>query len=103
MRIHKKWEQLHHEIDLRQHQHTLSKLGKSKANNSSKHTQSRAMQRIYQPGGTLEKSMRKIYREGLLKLNTNSFENQAAKEDWQNFVAQLLPEELSAMTDEHWV
>jgi hypothetical protein len=47
--------------------------------------------------------MRNTYKEGLAKLNSNSFESKEAKAEWQRFVEELTPEEIALVTNKHLI
>jgi len=46
--------------------------------------------------------MRRTYAEGLVKLNTNTFETKEAKSEWQDFVDSLSQEDMALVTAESW-
>ncbi|EFQ95327.1 hypothetical protein PTT_06714 [Pyrenophora teres f. teres 0-1] len=52
--------------------------------------------------GTEEGEPRKELQEGLLKLNTNTFESSEAKKEFEEFVEGLTAEELQLVTDDEW-
>lgn len=88
---------------MRRHQATLGKLGDAPEDTStSKASTSRAAQRIYGLGGVYEKILRREYMDGLQKLNTNSFESKAEKEEWEKFRDKLSPDELALVTKVNW-
>ncbi|EFQ94329.1 hypothetical protein PTT_08021 [Pyrenophora teres f. teres 0-1] len=60
------------------------------------------MQRVFSPGGALQNILRNTYSEGLLKLNTNTFESSEAKKEFEEFVEGLTAEELQLVTDDEW-
>ncbi|KAI0573131.1 hypothetical protein TUN199_10205 [Pyrenophora tritici-repentis] len=99
--IHKKWSHIYHQADLRTHSKVLENA--SEANdNSSDFSTSRSALRIYGRGGALDKIMRETYSDGLAKLQSNSFDSKQAKKEWQAFVAQLEPSELTMVQDKDW-
>lgn len=99
--IHKKWEDIHHNVDLRQHDKALEKVAIT-TNSSNTESYSRPHLRIYSSGGILEKIMRRTYHDGLQKLKDNSFDSKEAKEEWQHFRDGLTPEELAVVTNKDW-
>lgn len=96
--IHKKWEDIHHNVDLRQHDKALEK---SAATTNSSHTESysRSHLRIYSSSGILEKIMRRTNHNRLQKLKDNSFDSKEAKKKWQQFWDSLTPKKLAVVTN----
>jgi hypothetical protein len=88
---------------MRQHQRALKKVSEAGQSSSATKQQGRSHLRLFGSGGALEKIMRNTYREGLAKLNCNSFESKEAKAEWQSFVDELTPEEMALVTNEHWM
>jgi len=80
--VHKKWDRIFHEVDLRKHTRALEKVSQV---TTTPHTgnSSRTYTRIYSSGGVLEKIMRRTYNNGLQKLQDNSFESKEAKKEWE--------------------
>jgi hypothetical protein len=92
-RVHRKWEDIYHQVDLKNHQAIIEKKKASK-DSSPANIQSRSALRVFGSGGVLQKIMHRTYQDGLAKLNTNSFENKQAKDEWLAFVEGLSPDEL---------
>jgi hypothetical protein len=101
--VHKKWENIYQEVDMRHHQRALKKVSEADKSNSDTIPRGRAVQRVYGSGGALQKIMRKTYQEGLAKLINNTFESKEAKVEWQQFVDSLTPDEMAIVRDENWV
>jgi hypothetical protein len=87
---------------MKNHQVALNKLGEATPKQKGAPAKSRAAQRLFGSGGAWEKIVRDEYWRGLKKLNTNSFETKAAKEEWEKFRNELSPEELALVMDEQW-
>ena len=87
---------------MKNHRVALNKLREATPRQKGDPAKSRAAQRLFASSGTWEKILRDEYRRGLKKLNTNSFETKAAKEEWEKFRNELSPEELALVIDEQW-
>lgn len=88
---------------MKNHQATLNKIGESAEKGASaKQSTSRATQRLFGSGGIWEKIVRKEYSQGLKKLNSNSFDSKAAKEEWEKFRDELSPELLALVSNPGW-
>jgi hypothetical protein len=64
---------------MRQHQRALEKGFEAGQSSSATSHQGRSHLRLYGLGGALEKIMRNTYKEGLAKLNSNSFKSKEVK------------------------
>lgn len=98
---HKKWDAIELEVDLRDHQAALQKIGEAPQKDiavTPKERASRAGVRLFGPGGAMQKILHDEYQRGLKKLNTNTFESAAAKEEWTRFRDELSPETLSMVS-----
>ena len=100
--VHKKWDDIERQVDMRKHSTTLKKLDQATQDAPTKQMGSRAAERLYGSGCIWEKLTRNEYREGLQKLNTNSFESQAAKEEWEKFRDSLSPNILAMVSAPSW-
>ncbi|KAE8841946.1 hypothetical protein CFE70_001394 [Pyrenophora teres f. teres 0-1] len=100
--VHKKWHDITKEIDMRKHKKTLEGILGTEEGEPRKELQGRGMQRVFGPGGALQNILRNTYSEGLLKLNTNTFESSEAKKEFEEFVEGLTAEELQLVTDDEW-
>ncbi|KAF2873786.1 hypothetical protein BDV95DRAFT_517828 [Massariosphaeria phaeospora] len=56
------------------------------------------MSRIFGASEATNRIMQRIYLNGLAKLKNNSFKNEKAKMDWQEFVKTLTLEDLTLVT-----
>ncbi|RMZ71905.1 hypothetical protein GMOD_00009263 [Pyrenophora seminiperda CCB06] len=99
---HKKWDTINHQVAMRKHHQILAQTTAIDEDSSEGGPQPRCALRLFGKGGTLEKIMRKTYEEGLANLNDNSFESKEAKNEWEEFVDKLTPEELSMVTNKTW-
>ena len=103
--MHKEWDVIEAEIDKRNHHAALRKIGKAPPKDKEDEDEemvSRADVRLYGLGGAYHKILRDEYRRGLEKLETNSFENSAAKKEWETFRDKLTPEALAMVSDPKW-
>jgi hypothetical protein len=99
---HKKWRKIQNELDLRRHKQTLGKLQEAGNSSLSTDSQTRADVRLYGSGGVVEKLLRKVYKEGEQKLQSDSFESQDEKDEWLKFCEGLSKEELAICVSEDW-
>lgn len=90
------------EIDIRRHSSAVNKALTSEEASSLSTTNGRGLTRLFGQGGALENIMRRTYAEGLVKLNTNTFETKEAKSEWQDFVDSLSQEDMALVTAESW-
>jgi hypothetical protein len=87
---------------MRQHQRALEKVSEADQSSSTTKHQGCSHLWLFGLGVALKKIMRNTYKEGLAKLNNNSFESKEAKAEWQTFMDELTLEEMALVTDEHW-
>lgn len=87
---HKKWEKIHKEVDFRAIQDASTKPEPSSAT-PTQDPGSCAGIRLY---GAIEELMRKEYRSGIAKHNTNSWADESEKEQFLAFCKDLTPEEM---------
>ena len=92
--VHLKWMKIQHKIDRKKHQHIINKPLDAHKSPATQGFENRGDQRVLGDGGVVQMLEHKIYQEGLVKLNNNSFADKAEKEEWFKFVAQLSPKEL---------
>jgi hypothetical protein len=85
---------------MKNYEAALNKLGAQKGA-AAKPTSSRAAKRLFGSSGALEKIMRDEYRQGLAKLQANSFETKAEKDEWVNFHNDLSPQDLALVSDDN--
>jgi hypothetical protein len=100
--VHSKWDNIKHQVDIRKHDRTLDKLKGLKEKQPKSKDRARGEEQLFGSGGALEKIMRDEYTRGVKMLETNSFESQAAKEEWEKFRDELDPEELAMVTGQDW-
>lgn len=93
MAVNHKWDKIETEVDMRAHKHAMGGDRPSPEPEEKVSSSSRAAQRIYGPGGIMQKLMRKTYRQGLRKLETHSFKDETEKQTFIEFRDQLKPEE----------
>lgn len=100
--VHTKWANIDHLVAMRTFKKSLEKQPQDSGGSIDQPISSRAATRVWGSGGVLEKTMRKIYQDGLVNLTNNTFENKQARDSWQEFVNGLTPKELQIVTDEQW-
>ncbi|KAL7771314.1 hypothetical protein CFE70_001257 [Pyrenophora teres f. teres 0-1] len=100
--VYKKWHNITKEIDIRKYKKTLEGILGTKEGEPRKELQGRGMQRVFGPGSALQNILRNTYSEGLLKLNTNTFESSEAKKEFKEFIEGLTAKELQLVTDNEW-
>lgn len=100
--MHKKWDDIELQVDLRNHSAALSKISGDKKKTASPEKGKRAAERVFGSGGALEKIMRQEYERGVSLLTTNKFESKAEKEQWVEWRDNLTAEELAMVTCSDW-
>jgi len=100
--VHKKWDAIHIEIDMRALGTTLQKIHEDQPQGEDKVATSRVGLRLFGEGGALHKIMRDTYIEGKAKLEKGTFESKEAKAEWQDWVKELSKEELQIVSRDNW-
>jgi hypothetical protein len=98
--IHKKWDNVYHQVDLRELQPVLEGLKATQEGTPIKG--SRAAERLFSSGGLLEKLTREHYYQGLNNLVDKTFPNKEAKSEWVAWVKTLTPSELAMVNARDW-
>lgn len=101
--VHAKWDEIELKVDMRNHEKVLGKRKHSEVEEDHTVYLARSAKHLFGVGGALQSVMRKEYKRGLKNLQTNSFESQAAKDQWIAWRDELEPEELAMLTSNEWV
>lgn len=108
-RVYKRWDDIRHQQDLRNHEHTMhkrQKLDDSKRTDQEEPSTYR-WKNTFGPGGAFESIQRRIYQDGLEKIKKNRWKNAAEKEQWQAWrdgvgLGALSKDELSIVSSNNW-
>lgn len=101
-RVHRKWDDIDLEMDMRKHQQVLGKRKRSSVDEKKTVSEPGPVKYLAGFGGALEQIMRMEYQRGHMLLKTNSFKNPAEKDQWVQWCNELSPEELSIVTRDDW-
>ena len=108
-RVYAKWDNIRHQQDLRRHESTMYKRQKLDHDKSlvQEEMSTYRYRNTLGPGGALQKIQRRIYQDGLKKLQKNRWKNPAEKERWLAWcngdgADALIPEELAMVSSDTW-
>jgi hypothetical protein len=99
----RKWDAIESEIDMRSHRVAMGAPPVPDPEGSPEpKAGSRAALRLFGKGGVVEDWTRRIYAEGYLHIQSNSFPDQDAKDEFSQFCDNLTAEEKEMVKDATW-
>jgi hypothetical protein len=108
LKTHKKWDAIDHEINIRKHQAAMKKAGQVRGETpavaaaASSSNSSCAAKRVFSASGALMKITWDEYRQGLKKLNANTFKSPTKQKEWEDFCDSLSPTTLAIVSAKKW-
>jgi hypothetical protein len=108
LKTHKKWDAIDHKINMRKHQAAMKKAGQVRGETlaaaaaASSSNSSRAAERVFGASSALIKITRDEYRQGLKKLNANTFKSPTKQKEWEDFRDSLSPTTLAIVSAKKW-